>query len=106
MDTKILSLVKEGLGIDPSVTGYDTELLIELNGANITLLDLGVIEAPVEIDAATTIGMLTSDPITLRILGSYLTLRTRIIFDPPASPTVAAAYANRIREIEERLAKG
>lgn len=104
-DKSILDNVKELVGIMPSETGFDEEIISHINTVFGTLQQLGV--GPVEgfeIDDNTTkwSEYLGTTKI-LSMVKSYMKLRVRLLFDPPSTAAAIASFEHQVREFEGRL---
>lgn len=105
MDGSILNSIKGVLGIDPTYTAFDMDVLIHINSAFSTLNQLGV--GPVDgfsiaDNAATWDAFLGDDP-RLNSVISYVYLKVRLVFDPPGTSFLLAAFKEQIQEFEWRL---
>lgn len=103
--TSILESVKKLLGIAIHDDGFDQEIKDLINAEFLTLhqLDIGPkagfsIQGPYEVWDDYTDNKHLQDAVRQLIY-----LRVRMVFDPPASATVADAINNRISELEFRL---
>jgi hypothetical protein len=100
----ILTTIKKMLGIEESFTNFDDELIVYINGVFTTLSQLGI-GAPNYIitGKANTWTEFVKDAKNLEAVKTYIYLKTRLVFDPPASSTVITAIEKQISEIEWRL---
>lgn len=102
----ILTSIKKLLGIEPDYTDFDTEIIIHINSIFTILSQLGV--GPEEGFSITSesetwrnyIGDSIRD---YELIKSYMYLKVKLIFDPPASSSVAESYKQQINEYEFRL---
>lgn len=104
-DKSILSNVKELVGIMPSETGFDEEIITHINTAFGTLQQLGI--GPVdgfeiEDDSTKWTEYLGTTKI-LSMVKSYMKLRVRYLWDPPTTSFALTATKEEIREYEGRL---
>lgn len=101
----ILDTIKKMLGVETDSDAFDTDIIVHINGALMTLNQLGVgPEDSFSIsDSTETWGNLLGDLTTLELVKSYIYLKVRLIFDPPTNSTVHEAMARQITEFEERL---
>jgi hypothetical protein len=93
------------LGISPQDDGFDQEIKDLINAEFLTLhqLDIGP-EAGFSIEGPNNVWSEFTDNLHLQdAVRQFVFLRVRLIFDPPASSTVAEAINNRISELEFRL---
>ena len=101
----ILSDVKKLLGLPEDYDAFDTDVMIHINSVFSTLHQLGVgpqdpftIEGPEE-----TWGMFIEDQTKIQAVKTYVYLRVRLLFDPPAHAFLLTAVQDQIRELEWRL---
>lgn len=103
--SSILESIKKLLGIAEHDDGFDNEIKDLINAEFLSLHQLGVgpedgfsISAP-----DNKWSEYTTDTKILDAVRQYIYLRVRMIFDPPASSTVADSINSRISELEFRL---
>lgn len=102
--SSILDDVKHMLGLLPSETAFDSDVTIHINTVFTTLYQLGVgPPAGFMIEDNTTQWdeFITDD--RLNGVKSYMFLRVKLIFDPPATGFTQAAMERQILELEWRL---
>jgi hypothetical protein len=102
----ILSSVKQSLGIAPEYTAFDLEIVLHINSVLSTLQQLGVglTDEQLEItDSTATWSNLFTTQKNLAMIRSYIYLRVRLLFDPPATGFVTTSFANQIKELEWRI---
>lgn len=105
MESSILTSIKKVLGVDEAYTVFDRDILMHINAAFSTLTQLGV--GPPEgflVEDETTAweDFLGEDP-RLNSAKSYVYLKTRMLFDPPATSFHIEAMNEQIKEFEWRL---
>lgn len=99
----ILNEIKQMLGIVPETTEFDIDILSSINSAFLTLHQLGVGGSTAfYIEPISTWADIHTS-IHYTIIRDYLYLKTKVVFDPPSSSSVAEAYNNRISELEFRM---
>lgn len=105
MISSILTSTKKALGLDEDYTAFDPELIQHINGALATLSELGVgptggymIEGK---DAVWE--SLLGDDLQLNSVRSYVFLKVKLIFDPPATSFHLDAVKEQIAQLEWRL---
>ncbi len=106
MEQSILIGTKKILGIDADITAFDHDILTHINSAFSTLNQLGVGPAAqfyVEDEEPTWEDFIDEDDTILNMVRSYVFLKVRLIFDPPATSYAIAALQDQIREFEWRL---
>lgn len=105
MTESILNSVKKVLGIDAEYDAFDQDVILHINSALATLNQLGVGPEEgfmIEDDEAEWGDFIGDDP-RLNPVKSYLYLRVRIVFDPPATSFVLASLQEQVKEHEWRL---
>ena len=105
MDSNIiLDDVKQMLNIQSEVTEFDIDILSSTNSAFFALHQLGV--GPSDTPFSITSNTLWSEFITQvpkSVILDYLSLKVKMVFDPPTSSAVIEAYKDRIAELEFRM---
>lgn len=107
-EESILNSVKESLGIIPMYEHFDQQILFHLNSVLAILPQIGVGPAEgfiVENDVETwgdLIGEVESPNLYLYVK-SYVSLRVRLLFDPPTSSGAIEAMERQMRELEWRI---
>lgn len=105
MDDSILDSIKKLLGFDPDYTAFDTDIMIHINSTIMGLEQLGVGNNNYQISSKddTWGNYLAGTNINLEAVKSYIYLKVRLIFDPPATSFTIEAYQKQIAEYEWRL---
>ena len=109
MEESILKSTKLILGIDPSYSAFDLEIITAINSAFSILHQLGV--GPdtgfmIEDDQATWdefILLTGSEPSSKNLIRTYIQLKTRMLFDPPTTSFHIKAMEDQINQYEWRL---
>lgn len=101
----ILITVKKSLGIDQNYEAFDTDILMHINSVLATLNQLGI--GPengfqVEDNTATWESFLGSD-LRLNNVKSFVYLKVRLLFDPPATSFAIKAMEDLAKELEYRI---
>ena len=105
MTDSILESVKKSLGLDPDYTEFDVDILMHINSTFPTLTQIGVGPEDgfmIEDASATWDSFLQGNKL-LNSVKSYIYIKVRLLFDPPAVPSVAAALLDQSKEYEWRL---
>ena len=102
----ILLTVKKGIGIDPSYEAFDPDIIIHINSVLFILTQEGI--GPKEGfnitgQSETWEDFLGESNTKLSAVQSYVTLKTRLLFDPPQSGTLNEQITKLISELEWRL---
>lgn len=107
-DESILTSVKKVLGIPEYYEHFDQDILLHLNSVMSILHQLGV--GPengfvVEDDSTAWSDLFDGDIDTNKMMyvKSYVCLRVRLLFDPPASSGAIDAMERQMRELEWRI---
>lgn len=105
MEASILTSTKKILGISKEYTAFDLDIITHINSAFVTLNQLGIgpkqgfaIE-----DEAATWDSFTGNDVLLNSVRTYVYLKTRLLFDPPATSFHLEAVRTQIQELEWRL---
>lgn len=105
MEESIFLSIKGMIGPDASYTVFDPDILIHINTALATLTQLGV--GPASgfrvTGAEETWSDFLGDSKDLDSAKSYVYMKVKMIFDPPANSFVMDAYKKACDEIEWRL---
>jgi hypothetical protein len=106
MEESILNTIKMMLGPDDSYEVFDTEIIIHINTALSILTQLGVgpkkgfrITGPDE----TWDDFISDGSVDLEGIKSYIYMKVKMIFDPPANSFVMKAMEDSCKELEWRL---
>ena len=102
----ILLTIKKGIGIDPSYEAYDPDIIMHINSVLFILTQEGI--GPKEGfnitgQDETWEDFLGESNTKLSAVQSYVTLKTRLLFDPPQSGTLNEQITKLISELEWRL---
>lgn len=104
-NTKILDTVKQTIGIVPSDTSFDIDIIMYVNATLSILFQLGVDEAgalPI-IDETTSWSQLFGNRTDLELVKSYIRFKVKLMFDPPTSSAALDAMNRSIGELEWRI---
>lgn len=101
----ILLSVKKLLGIEPDYTQFDADIIMNINAALQTLMQLGIgPETGFFISGETeTYKDYLGDDSRWQMVKMYLYQKTKLGFDPPQSSSVLEALKQSIKESEYRL---
>lgn len=105
MTDSILVETKKILGIDASYTAFDLDIMTHINSVFNTLHQLGV--GPPDgfsiADDSALWATYTENNVLLNNVKTYVYLRVRLLFDPPATSFHLAAMQEQIKELEWRI---
>lgn len=100
----ILDSIKKLLGIQPEYRAFDEDLIIHINTVFIILNQLNI--GPSEgfyISDGSDIWDDYMTSINEGMIKTYIYLKVRLMFDPPASATLVESINGMIKELEWRL---
>jgi len=105
MAGSILDELKSSLALASDYTAFDSELIIHINSVLADLYQLGIgPEAGLEItDTSSTWEDLFGVEPRLNAVKSYMTLRIKMLFDPPSLGYLITAYEKMIEKAEWRI---
>lgn len=106
MNDSILTSTKKILGIDETYTAFDLDIITHINSALSVLTQLGLgpdVGFMIADAEATWADFLGDDLLKQNAVRTYVYLRVRMVFDPPATSFVINALNEQMREIEWRL---
>ena len=100
----ILTTIRKMIGPSASYDVFDTDLIVNINSAFSRLCQLGVgPTAPFKITGEDEVWDDFSASAYQEDVKQYIFLKTRLIFDPPASSIVKDAYEKQIDMLEWTL---
>lgn len=101
----ILTSIKKVLGIYEADTSFDVDIIMHINTVLMILRQMGI--GPSEgfsvINSYNTWDDYLSDSSLIEAVKTYVALKVRLIFDPPASSAIIEAMNRTISELEWRL---
>lgn len=100
----ILDSTKKTLGLSPDYDVFDPDIIMHINTVFSFLNQIGVgpSEGFMIEDATTTWDQFITDS-RLNSIKSYIYLRVKLLFDPPATSFVLSAMKEQIQELEWRI---
>lgn len=101
----ILTSVKKLLGITAEYKHFDTDIIIHINSVFAILTQIGVGPAEgfaIQDEFAEWTDFMEPD-LRMEMVKSFVFLKVRLIFDPPASSALLEAMKQQISELEWRL---
>jgi hypothetical protein len=101
----ILATIKKMLGITADCTHFDNEIIVHINTVLLTLSQIGVgpdVPASISGDADTWVGTF-GDMRNIEAVKTYIYIKVRLLFDPPASSYVLDSLNRTAQELEWRL---
>lgn len=102
----ILTSVKKIIGIDEAYEHFDADIIMHINTILLVLKQIGIGPSTgfkIESDAETWSDFLGDKLNDYIEVETYVALRVRLIFDPPANATAVESLKETIKEMEYRL---
>lgn len=105
MEQSILNSIKKALGLDPEYKAFDHDVIMYINAVFVTLNQLGIgpedgfmieDELPVWAD-------FMGDDMRYNNVKTYVSLRVRLLFDPPTVGYLIDSLDKQIEQLEWRL---
>ena len=103
--SSILTTIKLSLGITEDCTDFDEMLITHINTVLniVTQLGVGPSEGYLISDVSNQWEELLEKSKLLDLVKTYMSMKVRMMFDPPTSSNVAEAYNRMISELEYRI---
>lgn len=101
----ILNSIKKSVGVDPSYTPFDDELIMDINTCFMNLNQIGVDSFPTPFyitDSSKTWDDYLNGDTRIQGVKTYVSIKVRLMFDAP-SGAVKEALENVLKETEYRL---
>ena len=105
MEESILNTIEALVGVNADYTAFDVDIITSINTALATLHELGVGPTQgMQISHDTSVwSEFVESSTLLGLCKQYISLKTRLIFDPPTNSTVIENINGSIRELEWRI---
>ena len=105
METSILKTIRASLGILPDFTDFDEELLVAINSALMAVGQLGIgPDAGFSIsDDTATWTTLFDGVANIEGVKSYISIKTRLEFDPPGTSFLLESFNRQLTELAWRI---
>ena len=104
--TSILETIKKMLGLSAEQKEFDIDIIIHINSVLAKLNELGVGTEQtfsIQDDYALWDDFLIEDAASFNDVKTYIYIKVKLIFDPPASSAAMKAMEEAAKEIEWRL---
>ena len=105
MDDSILNSVKKLLGIDSDYKAFDLDIITHINSVFSVLQQLGIGPEQgfmIEDDSKEWSSFLQND-LRLNNVKTYMCIKVKMLFDPPATSFHASALQEQAKELEWRM---
>jgi len=102
----ILTSIKKLLGISEEDDSFDVDVMIHINSAFATLCQIGVGPSngfSIEDASSVWTDFISNEHWFFAFIKTYVYMKVKLVFDPPTSSAVIAAYKESIKEHESRL---
>lgn len=102
----ILTSIKKLLGIAESYKQFDTDIIIHINSALMVLNQLGVGPSQgfsIKDETNTWSEFIPEDRYDMESIKSYVYMKVKLLFDPPASSAAITSMEKLISEFEFRI---
>ena len=106
-NTSILDNIKKMLGLTAEYTEFDDDIIVHINSVLANLSQMGVSSSDeifqITDNSATWQDFINGDSDILPSVKTYIYLKVKLLFDPPANSVLVDAINNQIKEHEYRL---
>ena len=101
----ILNTIKKACNVAEDDTSFDTDLIMYTNSVFMNLSQIGMVQADnfSIANSSTTWDALLPEDDSLIAVQTYISLKVRTLFDPPASSAAMEAINKTIAELEWRI---
>lgn len=100
----ILGTIKTMLNVEPSDTAFDIDIIMHINTAIGIILEAGVGNNVRVTDLSTSWSEFVDiNNVIFDKVVSYIYLKVKMLFDPPASGTISAAFEKTLDELLWRI---
>lgn len=106
MGDSILLSVKKMIGLDPSYDVFDLDIITYINSVLVVLSQIGLNKGTIKSisgDEETWEDLLGEDHEDLNTVKTYVYMKVRLMFDPPASSVIVDSINKTISELEWRI---
>lgn len=104
VNESILNSIKKLLNISKDDTSFDTDIIIHINSVITSLLQIGIGKENFRVvDKDTKWTDYISKDENIDYIKTYIYLKVKMIFDPPANGSIMQSFNETIKELEWRL---
>jgi len=105
MNESILTSVKKTLGLDEAYTAFDPDIVLFINTvlADLNQIGIGPSQGFVITGAEETWEEFIGLDLTHTNVQTYVSLRVRLLFDPPESSYAITSFKEQINQLEWRI---
>jgi hypothetical protein len=105
MDTSILNSIKKILGLSDTYTAFDVDIIMHINSVFSVLTQMGI--GPTEgfsiEDSLTEWDQFITNNKNYNLVRSYMSMKVKLLFDPPNNSFLLSSIEKQIQEYEWRL---
>ena len=100
----VLNTIKQMIGPSQLYDGFDTDLIVHINSVLMILAQMAVVPEGTKITDENDIWTdLIGDRQDLEAIKSYIYIKVKMVFDPPANSTTLQAFEKQATEYEWRM---
>ena len=106
MTDSILDTIKDSIGVAIDERGFDQELILPINAAIMELVQLGVEKNVIVTGPTQTWSLFEefyADDSTLEAIKLYISMKVKLIFDPPSNSFVVDSARKLLEELAWRI---
>lgn len=103
MNDSVLDSVKSAIGIEPSDTAFDPDIIMHINTVLVVLRQLGLSSSTMISGKEEKWSDVILGDSDLESIRTYVSLKVKKIFDPPSGSSAMSALNELINELEFRL---
>lgn len=104
VEDSILMSIKKSLGLDPEFKDFDVDITMAINTSLSSLQQFGIFgDKPFTITGEEQLWSQFIPDDNLDMVKSYISVKTKLLFDPPQSSFVLSSYEKELRELEWRI---
>lgn len=104
VEDSILMSIKKSLGLEPEFRDFDVDITMAVNTSLSSLQQFGVFsDRPFTITGEEQLWSQFIPEGNLDMVKSYISIKTKLLFDPPQSSFVLSSYEKQLKELEWRI---
>lgn len=106
-EDSVLTSIKKLLGLTADDKSFDTDIIVHINSAMSTLVQLGVGDGKTSFaisdESSTWKGLFGDNEVLIGFIKNYVYLKVRLVFDPPTNSFTVESIKQNISEYEWRI---
>lgn len=100
----VLNTIKKMLGPSELYEGFDTDIIVHINSVLMSLAQMAIVEEGTKITDENDIWSdVIGDRTDLEAIKSYIYIKVKMLFDPPANSTILQSLEKQAAELEWRM---